>query len=148
MVGGRDSHTRLSVRLQDDDPRVTRRIRVLFRPSRRGQTRARRADPPEPPRPTAIAALDIVVAPLPDDVYDDRLILGGVLVQSAGPDRPADGLQAGDIILSYERVHDLVMGAFNHGRALAWSAGRTKHARTLKLKVLRGQHVVAVEVKR
>jgi len=63
--------------LQDDDPRVTRRIRVLFRPSRRGQTRARRADPPEPPRPTAIAALDIVVAPLPDDVYDDRLILGG-----------------------------------------------------------------------
>ena len=108
---------------------------------------AQRPKPKPPPRTRSIKELGIVAAALDDDLFAQKLILGGILVEQLLPNAPDVGLRQGDIVLHYRRIYDLVMGGFEARQALAQFARRAKHARTLELKVLRGEQLVALTVK-
>jgi len=89
-----------------------------------------------------IDELGVVVGLPSDDLMADKLILGGILVDTVLPGGERTGLKAGDIILNYERVYDIVMAPSIP--ALRAFARRARGRRVLQ--VLRGNDVLTVTI--
>jgi hypothetical protein len=84
----------------------------------------------------------VVLRPAGQDLLAEKGFLQGTLVEKVTADNPPEGLQAGDIIIDYDSVYDLVMAAYptfgpiNRLKNMARYGG--------KLVVLRGQKIITL----
>jgi hypothetical protein len=88
-----------------------------------------------------------VLCPASPDLLAEKGLLQGTLVEKVLPGAPEGGLQAGDVIIVYERVYDLVMARYSeYGpiQRLKNMAGQ----KVAEVLVIRGDKVLTLDIKR
>ena len=86
----------------------------------------------------------VELRPAGADLLADKLMLRGTVVEKVLSEGPDVGLEAGDLIIDYERVYDLVMGGFDSFRPMVQLANKARYGG--ELQVLRGNRVITVTI--
>jgi len=115
---------------------------VLARRARRSE-----AEPHDRPR-DAVEKLKskwgVELRPAGADLLADKRMLRGTVVESVLSEGPDVGLEAGDLIIDYRGVYDLVMGRFDSFRPMVQLANKARYGG--ELQVLRGNRVITVTI--
>ena len=94
----------------------------------------------------AIEPWGVVLRPGAPDVLAEKGLLAGLLVEKAPADRSDVPLRAGDVILGYDSVYDLVMGAFADFSAMSRLRNMARYGG--KVDVLRGDRLLTLKLPR
>jgi hypothetical protein len=86
----------------------------------------------------------LVLRPVSENVFAEKQILSGLEIESASDEHDV-GLQAGDIIIDYDRVYDVVMGWRSFSRRTRGLANKMKQG--YKLRIIRGNQVIDLVAK-
>ncbi|MHC4425372.1 MAG: hypothetical protein ACYSYV_04650 [Planctomycetota bacterium] len=95
---------------------------------------------PEQSESETIEELGLVLRPASARLLAKKLILSGIEVEKVSDEHKDIGLRAGDIIIDYDRVYDVVMGWHSFSGQTRTLANRMK--RGYKLWIIRGNQII------
>lgn len=101
--------------------------------------------PPEVSQKETIEEFGLVISKASDKLLEEKLILSGLEVESISVEHDDIGLRAGDIIVDYKRVNDVVMNWYNFSWQKRWLTNKIKHG--LKLRIIRDNQFIDISVK-
>lgn len=100
---------------------------------------------PEASQKETIEEFGLVVSNVSGKFLKEKLILLGLEVESISAEHEHIGLKAGDIIVDYKRVYDVVMNWYNFSWQKRLLTNKIKHG--LKLRIIRDDRFIDISVK-
>ena len=107
------------------------------------QSTADKSQPPAKDETFELSEWGVVMRPADPDLLAKKGVLRGAVIEKVSDEPTVTGLQAGDLIIDYEKVYDLVMGH----RSTLEKFWKHKAKWGGKLHVLRGERIVTLDVK-
>ena len=102
----------------------------------------------KPTTNVTVKELGIVIGVPSDEVMAEKLVLGGVVVEKVLPEGKQTGLQEGDLILDYESIYDVTMAYYLLNGGGQRFASRVKYAEVSEVRVMRGNWILTVSLKK
>lgn len=94
--------------------------------------------------PWALRQWGVVLRPAGENLLAEKLLLRATLVEKVLDEDQEAGLQAGDLIIDYKRVYELVMGTHPGFSPMTALANKARYGG--KLEVLRGDRIITIVV--
>ena len=133
--------------VEDFTPAEFKQLREEAKTRLEERKNERPATRPAPLKRLEIPTLSLTVALPADDLIAERLVLSGVLIESVLPAGEKTGLKAGDLVLDYATLYDVVMGPYGSGDALKDFAARATQSKQ-EVRVIRGDTVIRITIDR
>jgi len=112
----------------------------------RRQEESTKPSPPSPKEAFSVSEWNVKLRPADDRILTEKGLLRATVVSEVTGDGSRIGLQKGDLLIDYERVYDLVMGAYAPFSPARQLANKARYGG--ELKVIRGNRLLTIKAVR